>query len=371
MMNAGILSALGSALLFGASTPLAKRLTGEIDPWLLAGILYLGSGIGLSLVRLFRRAPAAPLAPGDGRWLAGAILAGGVLGPVLLMWGLVSTAGSTASLLLNAEGVLTALLAWFAFHEHVEPRIAIGMVFIVVGTGILSWSGGADPATAGSAGWGGAAIVAACLCWALDNNLTRRVSLSDPVRIAALKGLAAGATNTVLALAFGASPGSSILAAAFPGPLVAAGLVGFLGYGVSLVLFVVALRHLGTARAGAYFSAAPVVGAGLAGAFLGEPVTLRLALATALMAAGVWLHLTERHAHAHDHTAIGHTHSHRHDPHHSHSHGPQQQDGAEDGAEDGDGVGGGAAAEHSHWHVHEPIRHSHPHFPDAHHRHDH
>jgi drug/metabolite transporter (DMT)-like permease len=340
--NIGVLSALGSAVLFGASTPLAKLLAGAVSPWLLAGLLYLGSGIGLSLVRLLRPGQRAPLGKGEWPWLAGAIASGGVLGPVLLMWGLTRTPGSTAALLLNAEGVLTALLAWFAFRENFDRRIAAGMAAIVAGTVVLSWSGTPDA----PASWGPAAVVGACLCWALDNNLTRKVSLSDPLQIAALKGLAAGAVNTALALAVDAQPPSLQAAAA-------AAVVGFLGYGVSLVLFVVGLRHLGTARAGAYFSAAPFVGALLAVPLLGEPVTVRLALAAALMGVGVWLHLTEHHEHEHGHEAVEHDHVHSHDAHHDH-HG--------DGAVEG---------EHSHWHRHAPVVHRHPHYPDAHHRHDH
>ncbi len=341
-MNIGVLSALASALLFGASTPLAKLLVGEISPWLLAGLLYLGSGIGLSLVRLLLPGQRTPVRGGEWLWLGSAIVFGGILGPLLLMWGLTRTPGSAAALLLNAEGVLTALLAWFVFKENFDRRIAVGMAAIVAGTIVLSWSGKAGVGPA----WGPLAIVGACLCWAMDNNLTRKVSLSDPLQIASLKGLVAGTVNTVLAL--------TMHAALPPLPAVAsAAVVGFFGYGVSLALFVVGLRHLGTARAGAYFSAAPFVGALMAVLLLDEPITLRLVVAATLMGIGVWLHLTERHEHEHQHEAVEHEHSHRHDQHHEHSH---------DGAAEG---------EHSHWHRHEPIVHRHPHYPDAHHRHTH
>lgn len=341
-MNTGILCALAAAVLFGASTPLAKMAVGAMSPWLLAGLLYLGSGIGLAL--------AGPLLPGrrvrlagrEWRWLAGAIACGGIVGPLLLMQGLATTTAGTASLLLNAEAVFTALLAWIAFGENIGRRIALGMAAIVAGAVVLSWSADARPADIR----GNLAILGACLCWALDNNLTRKVSLSDPLRIATLKGLVAGAVNTGLALAIHpALP--SLPALAFVGA------VGFLGYGVSLVLFVVGLRHLGTARAGAYFSAAPFVGAVAATAFLHEPVTARLLAAAALMGTGVWLHLTEHHEHEHRHDAVGHDHVHRHDEHHDHRHQSE------------------VAAEHSHWHQHAPLRHRHPHYPDAHHRHPH
>jgi drug/metabolite transporter (DMT)-like permease len=342
-VNTGVLAALLSALLFGAGTPLAKLLLDDVGPWLLAGLLYLGAGSGLLLYRQVRRAPRVRLARDEASWLAGAILAGGVLGPVLLMLGLAKMPASGASLLLNAEGVFTALLAWFVFKENVDRRIALGMAAIVAGALVLSWSG--------DAGFAGVvptlAVLGACLAWGIDNNLTRKLSLTDATWIAAIKGLVAGTVNLVLAFALGASLPSL--------PIVGAALVlGFVAYGVSLALFVTGLRHLGTARTGAYFSVAPFFGAGVALA-LGEAVTVPLLVAGALMAFGVWLHLTERHEHTHGHETRSHTHVHVHDAHHRHDH---------------DFVWSGAEP-HEHAHMHVPLRHSHPHFPDSHHRHQH
>ena len=284
----GVPAALSAAFLFGSGTPLAKWLLSSLNPWLLAGLLYLGSGVGLCLYRYVRNMPTGKLSPGEWPWLAGAIFAGGVVGPVLLMFGLTGMAASGASLLLNTEGVFTALLAWFVFRENFDRRIALGMAAIVVGTVVLSWPGEARFSSA----WPALAIVGACLAWGIDNNLTRKVSLSDATWIAAIKGLAAGGVNLTLAFLLGAKwP---------PLPNVAgAMLVGWLAYGVSLALFVVSLRHLGTARTGAYFSVAPFFGAVLALPLLGESVSPRLLLAGALMALGVWLHLTERHPHEH------------------------------------------------------------------------
>ncbi len=339
----GVAAALGAALLFGAGTPLAKLLLAQASPWLLAGLLYLGSGLGLGAVRRLRRAPAVQLSRAEWPWLAGAVLAGGVVGPVLLMLGLTRMPASGASLLLNAEGVFTALLAWLAFRENVDRRIALGMTAIALGAVVLSWPGQARFAGA----WPALAVLGACLAWAVDNNLTRKVSLADASWIASVKGLAAGSIN--LALAFG-------LGATLPrAPVVAASLlVGFLAYGVSLTWFVLGLRHLGTARTGAYFSIAPFFGAVLAVA-LGEPVTVPLLLAGALMAVGIWLHLTERHSHEHTHEPLAHEHMHVHDAHHRHRHDPPVPPGTR----------------HSHWHQHEALTHTHPHFPDAHHRHKH
>ena len=342
--------ALLSALLFGASTPLAKLLLRQSDPWMLAGLLYLGSGLGLAAFvvvagALRSGAPReAPLRGPDWTWLGLATLAGGVVGPVLLMVGLARTAAATASLLLNLEGVMTALLAWFVFREGFDRRIATGMAAIVAGGVALAWGGGA----ALGALAGPAAIAGACLGWAIDNNLTRKVSQTDPVRVALVKGLVAGAVNVSIAMGLGS---------ALPPPrvLAAAAIVGFAGYGVSLVLFVVALRHVGAARTGAYFSLAPFFGATLAVVLLRDAVTAQLVAAGALMAIGVWLHLTEHHAHEHEHEAMAHEHRHAHDEHHQHAH-----DGSEPPGEP-----------HSHWHAHARLRHSHPHFPDIHHQHPH
>ncbi len=338
--------ALLSAGLFGLSTPLAKILLGAVDPWMLAALLYLGCGIGIGLYRLARSTAAPAEAAMTGRdwlWFSGAIAAGGVIGPVCLLLGLMLTPGTTASLLLNLEGVATALLAWFLFRENLDRRIATGMAAIVAGAMLLSWAGSTEATPLA----GPLFIVAACIAWGLDNNLTRKVSLSDPAQIAMWKGLIAGTVNLVLALS---------QAAPLPAPAmaVAAGLVGFAGYGISIVLFVLALRQLGTARTGAYFSTAPFIGAAVAVLMLGEPLTVQLAAAGMLMAFGVWLHLTENHAHEHGHE-IEHSHRHRHDLHHQHEHEP----------------GVDPREPHIHWHSHKNLHHSHPHFPDAHHTHQH
>ena len=340
--------ALTAAALFGVATPCAKLLLGSIDPWLLAGLFYLGSGFGLAVWRFAamrgRTNAEASLSRRDLPWLAGAIVSGGVVGPVLLMIGLSATTASTASLLLTLEGAATALIAWFVFRENFDRRIALGLACIVAGAAVLCIQ--EDLRLAGLVG--PAAIVAACVAWGIDNNLTRKVSLADPVEIAMLKGLIAGPVNLAIAFAGGAR---------MP-PLDAAGLaavVGFLGYGVSLVLFVLALRHLGTARTGAYFSTAPFLGAVVALPLLDEPLTLQLIAAGVLMAVGVWLHLTERHEHGHEHEPIEHTHRHVHDAHHRHAHA----------------LGDPLGEPHSHRHIHVRLRHAHPHVPDSHHRHTH
>jgi len=339
----GVLAALGAALLFGAGTPLAKLLLDTISPWLLAGLLYLGSGLGLTVYRYLTRAPAVKLPRHETPWFAGAILVGGVVGPVLLMLGLTRMPASGVSLLLNAEGVFTALLAWFVFKENFDRRIAFGMLAIVTGAIVLSWNGEARFAKMLPT----LSILGACFAWGIDNNFTRKVSLSDATWLASIKGLVAGTVNLVIALLIGMAwpPLSNVLSAM---------MVGLLAYGVSLSLFVLALRHLGTARTGAYFSVAPFFGALLA-VLMGEAVTMPLLAAGVLMAIGTWLHLTERHKHKHTHEEMMHDHEHVHDEHHQHAHDNP--------------IAPGTKHRHSHRHV--PLTHVHLHFPDVHHRHRH
>jgi drug/metabolite transporter (DMT)-like permease len=336
---------LASALLFGATVPFAKLLLGTIEPLLLAGLLYLGSGLGLLATALVTGRLRALAGLREGRiWLWLAVLFGGVLAPVAMMAGLALTPGGTASLLLTLEGVATALIAWFAFRENFDRRVVIGMVAITAGAVVLVW-----PSEIGWTGLAGPLLIAAaCVGWGLDNNFTRKVALADPVLVAMIKGLAAGSVNTVLALGLGAAwPSASALGA------VAA--LGFAGYGVSLVLFVLALRHAGAARTGAYYGTAPFLGAVLAIPLLGEGLSVGFAVAALLMAAGVWLHLTEVHEHDHEHETVDHSHRHRHDVHHQHRHGPGDPQGEP----------------HSHRHRHVRLRHAHAHVPDAHHRHAH
>jgi drug/metabolite transporter (DMT)-like permease len=342
----GVPLALASAALFGASAPFAKLLLGAIEPQLLAGLLYLGAGIGLAAL-LFGRAalgipaPEAPLRARDLPWLAAVVLSGGILGPLLLMLGLARTEAAAGSLLLNLEGLFTMAIAWLAFRENVDRRLLLGALSILTGAAVLSWGGRGIGFDSGAVLIGGA-----CLAWAIDNNLTRKLSSADPVLIAMIKGLAAGAANAGLAAA---------ASTAMPpvGIITAAAVVGFLGIGVSLVLFVLALRHLGTARTSAYFSLAPFIGAVLAIGILHEAATPRLVLAGLLMGFGLWMHLSERHDHEHEHEALEHEHSHSHDLHHQHDH---------------DGL---VTEPHSHWHRHQPLWHRHPHYPDLHHRHPH
>lgn len=349
LIGPGASFAIASAMLFGASMPFAKLLLGAgTGPWLLAGLLYLGSGLGLGPIQLMRIARGsgrseAPLTPADFPWLTLIVLAGGVAGPVLLMLGLASTPASSTALLLNLEGLATMAIAWIVFRENVDGRVLLGAFGILGGALLLSWQGGPT-----AVGFGALAIAGACVAWGIDNNLTRKLSGADPVQIALIKGLVAGSTNVALAIWLGAHlPSVSALSAAL--------LVGFLGYGLSLVLFVLALRYLGTARTGAYFSTAPFMGAVLAVTMLGESLTLRLIMAGILMAIGMYLHLTEVHAHEHAHEEIDHEHRHVHDAHHQHEHDPNDPPGEP----------------HSHWHRHAPLRHAHPHYPDLHHRHRH
>ncbi len=346
----GIGYAIQAALLFGAATPFAKLLLNEAPPLLLAGLLYLGAGVGLALWIVARRGLDAlgsnesTLSISELPWLGGAILSGGVLGPILLMMGLRLTPATSAALLLNLESVFTTLMAWFVFRENFDRRIATGMLVIVMASWLLSWQGVLEFGSP----WGSICIIGACGCWAADNNLTRQLSIYSPLHIACLKGLVAGSVNTLMALWMGMT---------FPslGVIIAAAVVGFLGYGLSLALYILALRHLGAARTGAYFALAPFSGAALSLLVLGESPGRLFWLATILMAWGLWLHLSERHDHPHTHDETAHDHPHTHDEHHQHHH-DFQWEGHEP---------------HTHLHHHAGLRHTHAHFPDIHHRHNH
>jgi len=278
----GGLLAIAAAALFGASTPAAKAVVSGVDPLMLAGLLYLGSGVGLTILRIASGQTGWMFKRADLPWLAAAVVSGGMAGPALLMLGLTTVTGSAASLLLTLEGVFTALIAWIVFREPFNLRVGLGMVSIVAGAALLSLGGGSGRAAVG----GALAIAAACLCWAIDNNCTSRISHTDAPALAAVKGLIAGIVNVGLALTTGAAVPSM-------GSIALSGLIGLFGYGISLVLFVLALRQVGAARTGAYFSTAPFLGAALSLGLLREAWSWTLLGAGLLMALGVWLHLTE------------------------------------------------------------------------------
>jgi len=342
LSHVGVRFSLASAVLFGAGTPAAKELLGSINPFMLAGLLYLGSGLGLWLLRLARRSTRVRLPRSAVLPLLGSVLSGGICGPVLLLLGLSHLPAAGASLLLNTEGVFTAALAWFVFRENFDKRIAAGMGAIVAGAVLLSLS----TIALGSL-WPSLAIVGACLTWAVDNNLTRTIALTDATWLAAVKGTAAGVVNLTVALGLGAAIPTGV-------HIAGAMVVGFFAYGLSLVLFIFGMRHLGTARAGGYFCIAPFFGAALS-VLLGDPLNWPFMVAGALMAVGVWLHLTERHTHQHGHLALRHDHLHTHDEHHRHDHP----------------AGLKSAVPHQHQHTHDAVTHQHHHYPDSHHRHLH
>lgn len=344
MKGAGF--ALISAALFGASTPLAKMIVGDVRPLMVAGLFYLGAGVGLAAYRLFasRAAIEAKLSRADMPWLVGAIVFGGMLAPALLMIGLAETSAGTASLLLTLEGVATALIALIIFREHVGWRNAGGFALIVAGSAMLAWRGDVATPTL----LGPVLIVCACVAWGIDNNLTRQVASTDPLAITMWKGLIAGPVNIVLALAAG--EGAPALSSAL-----VVMVLGLAGIGASLVLFILAMRELGTARTGAYFGTAPFVGAVIAVPLFHEPVGGSLILAGLLIGGGVVIHLTENHAHDHLHEPMAHEHAHVHDAHHQHEHA---------GTDPPD-------EPHAHRHIHARLVHSHAHTPDEHHRHTH
>jgi drug/metabolite transporter (DMT)-like permease len=334
--------ALVAAALFGASAPIAKLLVGASGPLVVAGLLYLGAGLALSPFALARRGEAR-VGRRDLPLVAGVVLAGGVVGPVLLLYGLAHASGAVSSLLLNLETVFTTLLAVTLFGESIGRRGVVALACIVGGAAALTFEGG--PATVTLLG--PLAVVGAALAWGVDNNLTERLSLRDPYAVVRWKGLCAGPISLAIGVAAGeALPPLRLAAAALA--------VGAVGYGASLVLYVRAQRALGAARTGVLFAVGPFVGAIVAVPLLHERPSVATFAAGAAMALGVALLVGERHEHPHTHEAIEHEHLHAHDEHHQHAHD------APAGAEP-----------HSHVHRHEPLTHTHRHASDRHHRHKH
>jgi len=343
--------ALAAAFLFGASTPISKRLLPEIAPVVLAGLLYLGSGIGLWLFRGMRKAAGrsvdaeAKLTPPDIPWLAAATLAGGVAAPILLMFSLQYTAAATASLLLNFECAATTVIAAILFRESISRRAGAGILCITFAGILLS--------TDFQASWGlslGAlGVLLACLFWGMDNNFTRNISAKDPLAIVTLKGFGAG----VVSLAAGFLIGNPL-----PRPEIILGamIVGCMSYGLSIVLFIYAMRGLGAGRASALLATAPLSGIILSLILLRETPGGLFAAALPVMIVGTILLVTEQHGHRHRHEEIIHEHRHTHDDgHHDGHHRP----------------GDDTSIKHTHPHTHESIDHAHQHMPDIHHRHGH
>jgi drug/metabolite transporter (DMT)-like permease len=340
--------ALLSATLFGISTPLSKILVGDISPVFLVSFLYLGTALGMFLLgkivksRHSSLSGEAGIQNNDVPGLILAILTGGVIAPILLMSSLEITPAATASLLLNFEGVATMVIAFVVFREQVGKRIWIALGIITLASILLSW----NPNASFGLSVGALGILLACVFWGIDNNATRNISGKDPLTIVTIKGFFAGSIALILAfLAGNTLPEISLILAAM--------LLGFFCYGFSMVLFIRALRDLGAARTGAYFSIAPFIGAALSFFIFREYPDLFIVIAFGLMLAGTLVLATESHTHRHHHVPIEHEHRHRHpDEHHKHNH---------DGEDSGD---------HSHPHVHEPLDHEHPHTPDIHHRHE-
>lgn len=342
----GALYGLAAAALFGVSAPMAKLLLGSVSATLLAGLLYVGAALGLWIERAFRpRRSEAALRREDLPTLSVVVLAGGVVAPVLMLLGLQRLTAFSGSLLLNLEAPFTMLLAVLVFREHLGLRAGVASALILSGALVLK----VEPFALGADSTGVLLIAGACACWALDNNLTQRLSLRDPFAVVRVKTSVAGVVNTSIAIFWLGAPAPShvILGSALA--------LGAVSYGVSVVLDAYALRLVGAAREAAYFATAPFLGAGVSTLLFDEPVRAVDLAAMGVMGAGVMLLLRERHSHVHVHETLLHEHVHHHDEHHRHPHDPHDPEGEP----------------HSHLHQHEPLEHEHPHVPDVHHRHRH
>lgn len=338
-----------SAFLFGISPPLAKLFVKDIPPVALAGFLYLGAFAGLTLYAIARKKKTGPdrmtvaLERKNIPWLAGAVLAGGIIGPISLMFGLTLISGFSASLLLNLEGVATVVIAVFLFRENAGKKLWLALMCMTIAGVFLTWNTDQNKFSVA----GPLLIVLAMICWGIDNNLTRNISDKDPIRITQIKGFIAGTISLLLALILGMKIPLNLT-------IIYALLLGAFSYGISLVFFIKALEGFGSARSGAFFSFAPFIGALISLILIRERIGWVLFPAAGLMATGVVLIAIEKHSHTHLHEPVTHTHSHRHDDmHHQHNHEGSFQE------------------THAHEHTHDETTHSHVHWPDTHHRHDH
>ena len=345
-----VLQAVLAALLFGISTPISKLLLNNIEPLPLAAFLYLGSGMGLGIYVLVRKLliksepREAPLTKKEFPWLLGVVVFGGIIAPVVLMLSLDASPASTASLLLNFECVATSVIAAIVFKESLGKRIIVSIVLITAASIVLSW----DAGNKWGVSLGSLGVLVTCICWGIDNNFTRNISLKNPYTIVIIKGLGAGLFSLLLALGLGSAVPDikSILAAM---------LLGFFSYGFSIVLFVLAMRNLGSARTSAIFGAAPFIGA-LLSFFIFKSVPNReFLISLPLMALGIVMIIIDNHEHRHTHERLEHNHKHHHpDEHHCHAH---------------EGEGSVDQITHTHLHTHENVEHEHKHYPDIHHRH--
>jgi len=342
-----IFQALLAALFFGASAPISKLLLGDVPPVLMAAFLYLGSGIGISLIKLLQRISShhgeAGIKSPDLKWLAGAIVSGGIAAPIILMISLKNTSASTASLLLNFEGVATTLIALFFFRESISRRALAAIFAITIASISLStiFEGGFGFSL------GALGVLLACVLWGVDNNFTRNISAKDPLTIVAWKGLVAGLFSLTLGLLLGQRlPALTTILGIL--------LLGFISYGLSIVLFIYSMRGLGAARTSALYGTTPLAGVLLSILIFKDPITLVFGVAAVLMVAGALLLANEEHAHFHIHMPV--VHEHRHswtDEFHQHEVGDET-----------------VGKSHSHEHEHPRTEHEHGHMPDIHHRHE-
>lgn len=342
VVRTGVVRCLFAAVLFGATAPLTSELAGSIPVFTLAGLLYVGAAMAVLPV-LVRRPPSRQALVAEWRPALVAVVAGGAVGPLLLVAGLARTNAATASILLNTELAATVVLAAVLFREHLGGRLLWSAGLITLAGALLTWEPGA------AVDLGAVLIIAACAAWGLDNGVTARIEYLAPEHVVALKGVVAGGANVTIGLViagWGASTGA--------GDVVAALLIGAAGYGLSITLWVKGARDLGAARGQVIFATAPFIGATIAWTVLGDPVEVLQIVAVVLAAAGVAVSLRSDHEHQHRHHQFDHDHEHVHtDDHHDHHHD------------------NGFEGRHSHPHRHEPLVHAHAHVPDLHHRHDH
>ena len=333
-------------MLFGISTPLSKQLLLEFHPFLLASLFYLGASLVLLPAGIYYQIkfPLRHISKSDVLNLAGSLFFGGMVGPVLLLYGLKYTAATNASLLLNLETPATTILAAWIFKENISRNATLANIVIVLAGAILTFRGTTYP------GIGGILIALACVAWGLDNNHTASIHSIDAVRCTFLKGATFGSVNFLIATRFVKNwPSFSAIGSAL--------LIGAFCYGLSIVLYITAARRLGASRSQMVFASAPFFGVAVSQIYLGEQFQFYQLLSTLLLITMLLVLFTEKHTHAHEHLPIGHIHRHRHDDLHHNGHHTAESKIPQ--------------IPHTHYHTHERLFHRHLHLPDLHHRHDH
>lgn len=280
--NIGILLAILAAALYAVNSPFSKLLLDYMPPTLMAGLLYIGAGLGMGVIALVRRVRKTndaekKITRADLPYTVAMIVLD-IAAPIFLLLGLSYTTAANASLLNNFEIVATALIALMIFKERISPRLWVGILFVTASCALLSF----EDISSLDFSLGSLFILLACICWGVENNCTRRLSDKDPLEIVLLKGIFSGLGSVIIGLCLGERFGRlwSVIAVLA---------VGFVAYGLSIFFYVYAQRMLGAARTSAYYAIAPFIGTLLSLVIFRDMPHYTYFIALGLMVVGAWL----------------------------------------------------------------------------------